>query len=257
MIDINLPIRNNKTLEILLKEVNESIELNTLWKASNITAIDRLGFSDHGPVHIRIVTNIALKLLRILIKKGITPTIVKNYAYSNEDAEVVVFLGSILHDIGHSIHRVDHELLSTFLAIDILENLLKDVYDKEKKEIMKVEILHCIYSHRSDITPLTIEAGVVKIADALDMAKGRARIPFNAGKVNIYSVSAMAIESIEIGEGANVPISIKIKMRNSAGIFQIDELLKNKINTSGIKEYIEVVAEIGKEEKIIEKSYTI
>lgn len=258
MININVPIQNNKTLEFFLNKVNNSAELNTLWKASNITAIDRLGYSDHGPVHIKIVTNIALKLLRILIKRGVIPSIVKNYLYSNEDAEVVVFLGSILHDIGHSIHRVDHELLSTILATNILENLLKDVYDTEKKEIMKVEILHCIYSHRSDITPLTIEAGVTKIADALDIAQGRARIPFNAGKVNIYSVSAMAIESVGIGEGTSVPISIKIKMRNSAGIFQIDELLKNKINTSGIKEYVEVITEMGKEEKkIIEKSYTI
>jgi hypothetical protein len=258
MTKINVPTQNNKTLELFLNKVNNSIELNTLWKASNIIAIDRLGYSDHGPVHIKIVANIALKLLRTLIKKGISPSVVKNYSYSNEDAEVIVFLGSILHDIGHSIHREDHELLSIFLANDILDDLLKEVYDTEKKEIMKVEILHCIYSHRSDITPLTIEAGVTKIADALDIAKGRARIPFSTGKVNIYSVSAMAIESVEIGEGTKVPISIKIKMRNSAGIFQVDELLKNKIYTSGIKEYVEVVTEMGREEeKIIEKNYTI
>ena len=40
-------------------------------------------------------------------------------------------------------------------------------------------------------------------------------------------------------------------MGNSAGIFQVDEHLKNKIKTSGISEYVEVIAEVigEKEEK--------
>jgi len=44
-------------------------------------------------------------------------------------------------------------------------------------------------------------------------------------------------------------------MSNSAGIFQIDELLKPRIENSGIKNYIHVVAEITgeKETKILEK----
>ena len=37
-------------------------------------AIERMGYTDHGPTHVKIVANLALKLLRILVeKKLITP----------------------------------------------------------------------------------------------------------------------------------------------------------------------------------------
>ena len=35
---------------------------------------------------------------------------------SNDDAEVIVVLGSLLHDLGMSIHRADHEQYSLFVA---------------------------------------------------------------------------------------------------------------------------------------------
>jgi metal-dependent HD superfamily phosphatase/phosphodiesterase len=87
------------------------------------------------------------------------------------------------------------------------------------------------------------------------MEQGRARIPFQAGKVDIHSVSALSIERVEIQEGKEKPITIKITMSNSAGVFQIDELLKPRILNSGLQNYIHVVGEITgeKERKIIEK----
>jgi metal-dependent HD superfamily phosphatase/phosphodiesterase len=87
------------------------------------------------------------------------------------------------------------------------------------------------------------------------MEQGRARIPFEAGKIDIHSVSALSIEKVEISEGTEKPIVIRIKMSNSAGIFQIDELLKARIQNSGLEKYIHVIAEIlgEKESKIIEK----
>ena len=104
------------------------------------------------------------------------------------------------------------------------------------------------------VKPLTIEAGIVTIADALDMAGGRARIPFSKGKIDIHSVSAMAIEGIEVKEGEDVPLKIKIKMSNSAGIFQIDELLKPRVQESGLGEYLHIEAEIaGEEKRILER----
>jgi len=44
-------------------------------------------------------------------------------------------------------------------------------------------------------------------------------------------------------------------MSNSAGIFQVDELLKGKIEGSGLEKYIHVVSEITeeRERKIIER----
>ena len=40
------------------------------------------------------------------------------------DAEVVIAGGCLLHDLGMSIHRVDHESFSLFLAADMLDDLL-------------------------------------------------------------------------------------------------------------------------------------
>ena len=41
-----------------------------------------------------------------------------------DDAEVVVVLGSILHDLGMIVQRRDHEKYSAFIAFDVLQNLL-------------------------------------------------------------------------------------------------------------------------------------
>ena len=246
----NIPFEGNKKLEKLISRVGRDKVLNTLLRMSNINAIDRLGYNDHGPVHIKIIANLGLKIIRLFSKKRIVPSIVKNYGLKNEDAEIVVVLAAILHDIGHAVHRERHETLSTLFALPIIDNLLGGIYKKvEEKTIIKYETLQAIYSHEPEIKPLTIEAGVVKVADALDMEKGRARIPYQIGRINIHSTSAMAIEKVEVMEGKEKPLRIVILMSNPAGIFQIDELLKEKIRTSGIEKMLEVEAKILKEGK--------
>jgi metal-dependent HD superfamily phosphatase/phosphodiesterase len=246
----NIPYKNNLKLKQVIEKVKKDICIQAYWKCSNVMAIDRLGYTDHGPTHIKIVSNSALKLLRILLEKNIVPSIVKNYNMKNEDAEIVVVLGSIFHDLGMIVTRDSHEKYSAFLALSFIEKYLKDMYSKEETVILSSEILHTIASHEYKKNPLTIEAGIVKIADALDMEEGRARIPFETGQIDIHSVSALSIKKVDIGFGLEKPIIIKITMSNSAGIFQIDELLKPRIVNSGLKRYIHVIAEIiGEKEK--------
>ena len=109
-----------------------------------------------------------------------------------------------------------------------------------------------------DGQPLTLEAGVVRVADALDMAKGRSRIPFEAGVVNIHSLSATAIDSVRIAPGETKPIRIAIHMNNSAGIFQVDELLKEKLKGSGLEPHIEVEATLeGEAEKRLIQAFRL
>jgi len=108
--------------------------------------------------------------------------------------------------------------------------------------------LHAMATHRTDLQPLTLEAGVVRVADALDMEKGRARIPFRSGSVNIHSVSALAIDKVRITKGEERPIKVEIWMNNSAGIFQIDELLKEKIERSTIRDRMTNVVHAPNEE---------
>jgi metal-dependent HD superfamily phosphatase/phosphodiesterase len=242
-------------LKRVIDSVKKDVKLQTLWKCANTMAIDRMGYTDHGPTHVKIVANSALKLLRILVDRKVVPSIVRDYGMKNEDAEVVVVLGSIFHDLGMVVTRDGHELYGVLLASGFVEKLLQQVYSEEERTIILSEVLHAIVSHEEPRKPLTVEAGIVQIADALDMEKGRARIPFQSGKVDIHSVSALSIEKVDIQEGDKMPVVIKIKMSNSAGIFQIDELLKPRIESSGLKNYVHVVAEITqeKETKILDK----
>jgi metal-dependent HD superfamily phosphatase/phosphodiesterase len=214
--------------------------------------------SDHGPVHFQIVTNIALKLLRLLLARGVQPSIVADHNLRVEDAEVVVVLAALLHDIGMSIHRIDHEQYSLFVSMIKLRELLEGIYDVPVRTLLISETLHAMISHRSGGRPLTLEAGIVRVADALDMAEGRSRIPFQEGKVNIHSVSAAAIQKIRIEEGELKPIRIVVQMNNSAGIFQLDELLKNKLAGSRLDPYVEVEATIeGETEKKLIQTFRI
>lgn len=247
--EFNIPANKNKKLAQVLENIKKCQRLETALHMSNVTAIDRLGYNDHGPVHIKITANMALLMLRILEKRSVVPNLVKNYNLTQDDAEVVVVMGAVLHDIGQTIHRLSHETMGLVVALPIIEEVLDGVYKMPELEIIKWEIAHCIVSHEPNVVPLTIEAGITKVADALDMEKGRARVPFQAGSITIHSVSAMAIEEVMVLEGQTRPLRVVIKMSNPAGIFQVDELLRDKIETSGIKEFISVEALLDNEGK--------
>ncbi len=252
----NLPFRNNAKLKHVVEKIKEDKKLHAYWRCSNIMAIERMGYTDHGPTHVKIVANLALKLLRSLVeRKYVTASIVKDYKMKMDDAEVVVVLGSILHDLGMIVTRTEHEKYGALLSVEFLERCLTPIYSEEEKVIITSEVLHCVVSHEQPYKPLTVEAGIVGIADALDMEAGRARIPFEAGKIDIHAISALSIEKVEVTEDGKKPIVIKIKMSNSAGVFQIDELLKPRIVNSGLQEMFHVIAEITgeKETRIIEK----
>jgi hypothetical protein len=248
---LEVPLRDNAKLGIVLERINQDAELKAYWRASNVTAIDRLGFNDHGPMHVRIVARSAMKMLRLLVESGEVPDIVRGYGMRNEDAEVVVLLAAALHDIGHAVHRDNHEEFSVALAPGVVRRLLEGVYREPETTTVLVEVLHAMVAHRSDLQPLTLEASVVRVADALDMEKGRARIPFRTGSVNIHSVSALAIDKVRIGKGEERPIKVEICMNNSAGIYQIDELLRDKIARTSIRSKITVVVQVPREEKRI------
>jgi hypothetical protein len=172
---------------------------------------------------------------------------VRDYSLEREDAEVVVTLGALLHCVGMAVHRDGHEDMSLFLAEPKLRELLDGIYDEPDLTVVSVEVLQTITSHRQDGHPLTLEAGIVRVADALDLAKGRSRIPFEHGRVSIHSLSAAAIEEVVITDAGERPVGIEILMNNSAGIYQVDELLKAKLRGSGLEPYVEVVAHIDTE----------
>ena len=255
---LNIPGRGNPKLRALIELINADDDLYATWLAANVNAVERLGMTDHGPVHVKIVMNIAAKLFRILTEHGVQPGVVQNYGLTRDDAEVVVLLAALLHDVGMSIHRSDHESYSLFIADPKIRELLGDLYDGPTATILRAETLHAIIAHRSGGKPLTLEAGIVRVADALDMAKGRSRIPFTAGSMSIHSISAAAIEAVHIESGTEKPVQIRIDLSNSAGIFQLDQLFREKLAGSGLEPYIELeVNLVGEAEKRLVESYRL
>ncbi len=244
---INVPVRGNRKLRTLLERVNTDRQLKGWWHVANVNAVVRMEINDHSWVHIQIVANIALKLLRQLTKHHVEPSMVRDYGMTEDESEVVVLLGALLHCVGMAVHRDGHEDFSLFLAEPKARELLAGLYEEPDITVLVSEVLHEITSHREYGKPLTLEAGIIRVADALDMAKGRSRIPFEHGKVGIHSLSAAAIEEVTIKDGEARPILIEIQMNNSSGIYQVDGLLKAKLRGSGLEPYVEVVAHIDTE----------
>jgi hypothetical protein len=254
---LDIQVGGNQKLSRVVKRIGENVKLNTYWYCININVIDRMSINDHGRIHVKIVCNLALQILRLLKGSGIKTSLEAEHHLPYEDAEVTVALAACVHDIGHIVHRENHEEFSIALAPPILEEVLEGLYEEREKAIIMSEALHAVYAHKTEVLPLTLEAGVLKVADALDMEKGRARIPFIKGEVTIHSVSALSIEKVKVKRGKEKPVRINIQMSNSAGIFQLDNLLKEKLLHSGIKDLFEIEVEIEEKEKKIVEKYEI
>src|SRR6266704_4466856 len=145
---INVPVRGNRKLRRLLERVNDDKQLKGWWHAANVNAVVRMEINDHSWVHIQIVANIALKLLRQLTKHGVEPSLVRDYGMSRDDAEVVVVLGALLHCVGMAVHREGHEDFSLFLAEPKMRELLDGLYEEPELTVVTSEVLQAITSHR-------------------------------------------------------------------------------------------------------------
>ena len=248
-VKFNVPIVNFPKLAKIVPLVEKNERLRALWNASNVQLLDRSGFNDHGFVHVKIVANIALKIWRILHEAGVKSSAEKDYHQTEDDAAVVIFLASVLHDVGNAVARHGHEKHALLLSAPILEELLSPVYPEVGvRQTLATEILHAIYTHEEPHTPSTLEASIVRVADALDMAEGRARIPFERGTFNIHSVSALAVKRVEIHHGKHGKlVDINIALDNLAGVFQL-ELLKARAQHSQLLPFLNVVLLVGEKE---------
>jgi len=221
-----------------------SEEVTAHIEAQNVNSAVRLDYNDHGKKHIGIVRERALELLELLrgdVNFGVED---HDLDMGYEEAKVVVACGATLHDVGHLVHRDEHTKFSVALADSLLDGVL-DPYPTKERVALKSEALHAIYCHHSGNDPLTPEAGVVRVADALDMERGRSRLSYDKGERSIHTVSSQAIEDVEVKDGRNefdVPVLVEIHMTNSAGVYQIDSLLKKKLKGSGIEDYVRIVA---------------
>jgi len=231
-------------LNAVLEYVREDAEIQAYLSAQNVNPVTRKQYNDHGEKHITIVRNRALCLYDLLKEGGVTFNGAREQGLDESDEPVIVALAATLHDIGHVVHRDDHPYYSIPLAADLLDRILADLpfYDVAAAVRVKAEVLHAILCHDTAEKPLTVEAGVVRVADALDMESGRSRIPYEHGGRGINTVSSQAIEAVHLRTGDGVPVLVEIEMTNAAGVYQVDNLLKAKLHNSGLEERLRIVA---------------
>ncbi|GKZ12260.1 HD domain-containing protein [Haladaptatus sp. T7] len=232
----------DEKLNEVLEFIANDDEIQAYLDAQNVNAVTRKGYNDHGRKHIEIVRNRALLLYDLLKRGGVEFNGAADEGLDEADESVIVAFAATLHDIGHIVHRDDHSYYSIPLAADVLDRVLPNFYDTANSIRMKGEILHAILCHHTEEDPLTTEAGVIRVSDALDMEHGRSRIPYEKGGRGINTVSSQAIKKVTLRQGDTVPVLVEIEMLNAAGVYQVDNLLKAKLHGSGLEDDIRIVA---------------
>ena len=241
---LNLSGKTEKTAELL----QQDDEAQALQEYANEVSIVRLKYTDHGPVHMRTVVLNALIMMELLRQADVKTSLEKEENAEFEDSLSAVLCGAFLHDVGMGVSRQDHELHSTYMAYPILSRILAVVYnDSIQKQVMiRSMAVEAISGHMGTRSINSLEAGIVQVADGCDMKKGRARIPLAIAEGprigDIHQYSAQAIEELTIEAGKEKPISIKIDMSSEVGLFQVEEVLHNKIASGTAKSYIELYA---------------
>ena len=105
----------------------EDAEIQHLQEYANVVSIKRLGFNDHGPVHMRTVALNALTMAQLMHRAGIPLSLEADDAGTFDDSQVALLLGGMLHDIGMSVGRADHEHAGVELALPIMDRVLREV----------------------------------------------------------------------------------------------------------------------------------
>ena len=227
----------------VIEHVETDAEVTAYLKAQNVNPVQRKGYNDHGTKHIEIVSNRALCLYDLLKAGGCEFNGAAQQGLDEADEAVIVYLAAKIHDIGHVVHRDEHAYYSIPLAADLLDRLLPEMgYDTAESVRVKGEVLHAILCHHTEEDPLTKEAGVVRVADALDMERGRSRIPYEKGGRGINTLSSQAIRNVSLRTGEDRPVLVEIEMTDAVGVYQVDELLKSKLHRSTLEEEVRIVA---------------
>ena len=227
----------------VVREVEADDEVRALLEMSNINAVKRLGYNDHGPVHAKIVAGTSLELMKLLVQRGVQFTAIEHgTAKSLDEVKLILLLASFLHDAGNAVHRHLHEAVGSVLVKDVVDRLLGKLLPRplHQRVLIRQEILSAIYSTAMDVQALTLEASIVKLADGLDMSEGRARLPYRLGKVDMHSLSALNVKRVTLSAGDEVPIVVSVYMSDLAGFFQVEEVLLPKLNGGKLKGMVKV-----------------
>lgn len=227
--------------------------LHELQEYANTVSIRRLGYNDHGPVHMRQVALNAVVMLDLLAKAGVKTALETDECGTVDDSRCAVFMAAFLHDIGMSVGRHNHEHMSCVLAMPIIARALDAVFPGElhRNTVIRCLTLEGIAGHMATQRVHSLEAGLILVADGCDMEKGRARIPMKLNTLprtgDIHKYSANSIERVRITAGKEKPVLIDVEMTGDVGFFQIEEVLLPKIDSSPAKPFIALHAGVKDE----------
>ncbi len=228
----------------VLERIRTDEVITAYLEAQNVNPVVRMGYNDHGMKHVNLVRGAALRLYDLLKAGGVEFNGAHDQGLDESDEAVIIALAATLHDIGHVVHRHDHSYYSIPLASDVLDRFLGELDWYTPADVIRIkgETLHAILCHHTSETPLTAEAGVVRIADALDMKRGRSRIPYERGRRGINTLSSQAIRQVSLHSGEDTPVMVEIEMTDAVGVYQVDELLRHKLTDSLLEEHVRIVA---------------
>ena len=117
--------------------------------------LDALGYTDHSPVHTRLVAERAADIL-------------KDFGYGEDEIELVRIAG-FMHDIGNAINRHHHAEYGGLLANEILKETDMDLADR-------VRVVSAIANHDESygVASDPVSAALI-IADKSDVRRNRVR----------------------------------------------------------------------------------
>lgn len=243
--------------DFLIKNISfllSNDEINLAQDFANQVSIRRIRMNDHGRVHMRKVAFYAIQIASILHNKNILMNS-EEEGWGDFDTSLFgIVYSALIHDIGMAVGRERHEFFSLSLCHDLIIKTLDHIYG-ENHSILKTGlrslIIESVAGHMGNQKIYSTEAGILMVADGCDLEFGRAKPPAKYNYLprvgDIHQFSAKTITKVEIIEGNEKPIVINIHMNESAGLFQVEEVLLYKINLSPVKEYIELNAIINEQ----------
>lgn len=240
----SVPARHNPRLQVLTERINADDGLRQLWRSANINAVDRLGLGDSGEVHDRIVANAGLELLRLLREAGHQPAVVAQHRLTPDEAEIIVVLAAAVHDLGLAVHTDPHlaARAGLVLADRKLGELLGDLYAPRARTVLRAEALHAVVAQEPDVACLTLEAAVLKLADALDLTKGRARLPAEAGQRLGAANAVPLVDEVTIQRAKTPPVRVVVRLSRAEGLAALAALLQSKLARVPLGGLVELVA---------------
>jgi metal-dependent HD superfamily phosphatase/phosphodiesterase len=154
-----------------------------------------------------------------------------------------VVLAAALHDVGLAIQPNGQPEAGLALASLKAKELLASLYSPRERTILVAEALQAIASHHHGGGGLTLEAGVLHLGDALDLAEARLRPAAGrepgAARPKLGAPAA-GVQAVTIHKGAHLPIRVEVRLSDPASVPEVSRLLQRRLQEAELAALVEV-----------------